>query len=92
VRQHTGKPRGRRKDKNTIYIKCGVGLNQLMILFCVVMSCRLVRRFRDVSEKHTVSTGLNALKMETVCFSVMVVSTYESTRCHNPELHRHFYR
>jgi hypothetical protein len=29
-----------------------------------------------------------ALKMETVCFSETLVSTYESTRRHNPEQHR----
>jgi hypothetical protein len=28
-----------------------------------------------------------ALKMETLCFSEMLVSTYESIQCHNPEEH-----
>jgi hypothetical protein len=30
--------------------------------------------------------------METVCFSETLVSTYESTRHHSPEQHRHFHR
>jgi hypothetical protein len=30
-----------------------------------------------------------AVKMETECFSETLVSTYESTRRHNPEEHRH---
>jgi hypothetical protein len=32
---------------------------------------------------------LRGLKMETVCFSKMLVSAYESTRRHNPEQHCH---
>jgi hypothetical protein len=31
----------------------------------------------------------SALKMETVCFSETVVSSYESTLCENPEEERH---
>jgi secreted PhoX family phosphatase len=30
--------------------------------------------------------------METVCFSETLVSTYESTRHHNPEEHQHLHR
>jgi hypothetical protein len=37
----------------------------------------------NVSEKHTVSI------FREVCFSETLVSTYESTRRHNPEQHRH---
>jgi hypothetical protein len=37
-------------------------------------------------EKFENSSGL---KMETVCFSKMLVFTYESTRHHNPEQHCH---
>jgi hypothetical protein len=32
------------------------------------------------------------LKMEVVCFSETLVSTYESTRRYNPEQHRHLHR
>jgi hypothetical protein len=32
----------------------------------------------------------STLKIETACFSEMLVSTYESTRCHNSEHFRHY--
>jgi hypothetical protein len=34
----------------------------------------------------------SALKIETVCFSEMLASTDESTRCKNPEEQRHHVR
>jgi hypothetical protein len=33
-----------------------------------------------------------ALKMQTLCLSETLVFTYECTRCHNPEQHRHPHR
>jgi hypothetical protein len=38
-------------------------------------------------------TPSSRLKMKAVCLSEMLISTYEFTRCHNPEeQHRHFHR
>jgi hypothetical protein len=47
-----------------------------MLLFWVVTPCRLVGRYQR-----------SALKMETVCFYETLVSTYESTKNHNPQQH-----
>jgi hypothetical protein len=38
-----------------------------------------------------VDTNVLALKIEAVCFPETSVSTYESTRCHNPEAHHQFW-
>jgi hypothetical protein len=42
--------------------------------------------------RQYVSPKRSALKMETVCFPEMLLSTHESTRRHNPEEHRHLHR
>jgi hypothetical protein len=51
----------------------------VVTLFSVVTPCRRIGRYRRFGET---SSGLN---METVCLSEKLVSTYESTRRHNPE-------
>jgi hypothetical protein len=58
--------------------------------FWVVTPCRLVGRYQYVGETYFFAS--TALKMETVCFSEILVSAYESTQRFNPEQHRHPYR
>jgi hypothetical protein len=53
-----------------------------MMMFWVVAPCRLVGRYHR----------FGGMKMETVCFSETLVSTYESTRRHNPEQQHHHCR
>jgi hypothetical protein len=59
------------------------------MFFCVVTLCGLVGD-SNVSDKQAVAIIVPVLKMETVCFSETLVSTYESTHRHNPGQYRHF--
>jgi hypothetical protein len=54
-------------------------------VFWVVTLCGICR-YTNVSEKHVFICSL-ALKMETLCFSETLVTTYKSTWCYNPENH-----
>jgi hypothetical protein len=61
-------------------------LDNVVILGCdSVWSCRLIPTFR----RNMLSpfSELKSQKMETVCFSEMLVTSYEATRCHNPDEH-----
>jgi hypothetical protein len=50
----------------------------LILVFWLVLPCGCVGRYHE------------ALKMEAICSSKMLVSTYESTQCYNPEeQHQH---
>jgi hypothetical protein len=77
-----------------------------MLVFWVVTSCEI--RFGDISCVYLqpvwtcdryqlfrikILSPSSALKMETVCFSETLISTYTSTRCYYLEdQHRHFHR
>jgi hypothetical protein len=60
-----------------------------LLLFSVVTSCRLIGGYQRFGETHCLHlqplSPSSTLKMEIVCFSEMLVSTYGYTRCHNPE-------
>jgi hypothetical protein len=57
-----------------------------MLLFWVVTLHGLIGRYK-ILEEYTTSV----LNIEVVCFSEMLVFTYEFTCCHNPEEHHHIH-
>jgi hypothetical protein len=55
-------------------------MTEMLMLAWVVMLCGFMGR-----NEHSERTNCLALKMETVCSSKMLVSTYKSTRYYTPE-------
>jgi hypothetical protein len=62
------------------------------MLVWVVTPYRLVRRYQGLRETYCLHLqGLSALKMETICSSKILVSTYKSTRRDPEDKHRHLH-
>jgi hypothetical protein len=60
-----------------------------IVVFWVLISCSLVGD-TSVSKDYIASifkVGMKIPKMEVECSSEMLVPTYKTTRCHNPEIH-----
>jgi len=67
--------------QNGTYVRCVVQMTEKMLMLAwVVMLCGFMGR-----NEHSERTNCLALKMETVCSSKMLVSTYKSTRYYKPE-------
>jgi hypothetical protein len=56
-----------------------------IIFFRILVPCRLVGRCRPYINPSTSRIGTSTLKMQIVCFSETLESTYECTRRKNPE-------
>jgi hypothetical protein len=71
--------------KNTRNVKLEIKVADVGLLGCYTMwTCRLIPMFWRTCCLHLQETS--ALRMEEVCSSEMLISTYKSTQLYNPEV------